>query len=259
MPCGVPLRDGGTGLTAQDESMAPGRPDLLVFVRHGQSARQVAKSRNQYFPDEDSRRPVHGIPDWEIPLTEEGHRQAIVTGQSLREQLGTFDYIYHSGYRRTEATAAAILQAYSESERAQMRVRVNPFIRERDPGYTYDMTAAEADAAFPWLSQYWTTFGPWFSRPPGGESLADVANRVYLFLNMLFRDRARQRVLVVTHGGTLRCFRFLLERWTFDQVAKELETYRTPNCCVTTYQFNPASGRLLLDRLNDVYGEWGNA
>ena len=73
---------------------------------------------------------------------------------------------------------------------------------------------------------------------------------------MLFRDRAGKRILVVTHGGTLRCFRFLLERWTFDEVVKELGRYRTPNCCVTSYRFDEQTGRLQLDRLNDVFVEY---
>ena len=59
-----------------------------------------------------------------------------------------------------------------------MKERRNFYIRERDPGYTYDMTEAEAGSAFPWLAEYWQTFGGFFSRPPGGESLADVAARV---------------------------------------------------------------------------------
>ena len=53
---------------------------------------------------------------------------------------------------------------------------------------------------------------PVFGRPPVGESLADVAQRAYLFLNMLFRDRSGQRVLVVTHGGTPWMFRVLVRR-----------------------------------------------
>lgn len=70
------------------------------------------------------------------------------------------------------------------------------------------MTTTEAEAAFPWLQGYWDTFGRFFARPPGGESLAEVATRVYLFLGMLFRDRPQQRILVVSHAGTLRVFRY---------------------------------------------------
>ena len=223
------------------------RPALLILVRHGESARNVAKKHNRFFLDDESRKAVQGIADWQVPLTDTGHRQSADTGRVLRERFGAFDHVYHSGYRRTEETATGILSAYSEAERAAMRVHANPFIRERDNGYTYDMTTAEAENAFPWLQGYWDTAGPWFGRPPGGESLADVAERVYLFLNMLFRDRAGCRVLVVTHGGTMRAFRFVLDRWTFADVPTLLDRYRTPNCGVTTYWYDPAAGRLRLD------------
>jgi 2,3-bisphosphoglycerate-dependent phosphoglycerate mutase len=244
-------------MSMHDDSTYPGRPSLMLFVRHGESARNVAKKHNRFFLDDESRKAVQGIPDWQVPLTEEGWRQARVTGLALRERYGTFDYVYHSGYRRTEETAEGILEAYPDAERASMHVRMNASIRERDNGYTYDMTTAEAEAAFPWLQPYWDTFGPWFSRPPGGESLADVATRAYTFLNTMFRDRVGARILVVTHGGTLRAFRFLLERWSFDRVSTELRTYHTPNCCVTAYHHNTRTGHLELRELNQVYGDWG--
>ncbi len=64
-----------------------------------------------------------------------------------------------------------------------------------------------------------------------------------------------RRVLVVTHGGTLRAFRFLLEHWTFDDTSADLATYRVPNCSVNVYRANPASGGLELDGLNLVLSE----
>jgi hypothetical protein len=65
------------------------------------------------------------------------------------------------------------------------------------------MTDAEASAAFPWLQDYWSTFGPFFARPPGGESLAQVCERVYAFLQKVARTMAGKRVLVVSHAGTM--------------------------------------------------------
>jgi hypothetical protein len=41
------------------------------------------------------------------------------------------------------------------------------------------MTTAESESAFPWLQDYWNTYGPIFGRPPGGESLAGVAKRAF--------------------------------------------------------------------------------
>ena len=227
-------------------------PSLLVLVRHGESARNVIKKGNRYFLDDESRRAVRGVPDHEIPLTEAGWRQAELTGQALRARLGTFDYLYHSGYRRTVETSEGLLRAYSADERARIQVRHNLFIRERDSGHAYDMTTAEAEAAFPWLADYWQTFGGFFARPPGGESLAQVCERVYLFLNTLFRDRPGQRILVVTHGGTLRAFRFLLEHWDYEQATSQFRGDPPRNCSVTTYEHDPEAGRLVLREYNAV-------
>lgn len=94
------------------------------------------------------------------------------------------------------AKPSSICWGDPEQERSHIQLRHHLSLRERDTGYTFDMTTAEAETAFPWLQDYWNTYGPIFGRPPGCESLADVARRVYLFLSMLFRDRGGQRVLV---------------------------------------------------------------
>ena len=70
---------------------------------------------------------------------------------------------------------------------------------------------------------------------------------------MLFRDRAQQRVLVVSHGGTLRVFRYLLERWTPDQFVARWDTELVPNCAVTSYAFDANANRLVLRTLNAVH------
>jgi len=215
------------------------RPELLVLVRHGESQRNVAKKDNRYFPDDEARRYVKGIPDHKIALTENGKRQAVETGRALRERFGAFDYVYHSGYQRTIETCEGILQGYAEEERAKIKVRHNLFIRERDSGHAYDMTTAEAEAAFPWMAEYWQTVGSFFAYPPGGESQAQVCQRVYLFLNMLFRERGGQKVLTVIHGGTLRAFRYLLERLNYDEVTDLFRAEAAGNCSVTTYRYNP--------------------
>ena len=229
------------------------RPALIVLVRHAESERNKAKQGKVYFANDDERRAIKGIPDQNIQITEEGRKIAELTGIAIRKKFGAFDYAYHSGYARTLQTLEAILAAYTEEEMGKIAVRHNPFIRERDPGYAYDMTEKEAKKTFPWMHEYWETFGGFFSRPIGGESLADVVQRVYLFLNMLFRDRAGKRVLVVTHGGTLRCFRFLLERWNYEQALHWPEGQAAENCGVTAYEFDESEQRLVLREYNTVY------
>src|SRR3954464_7078419 len=223
---------------------ATNRPALLVLVRHGQSQRNIVKKQNRFYLDDESRKAVKGVPDHLIELTDEGRRQARETGVLVREMYGTFDYVVHSGYSRTVQTLDEMLHAYSAEERARMVVRHHLFVRERDAGHAYDMTDAEAQAAFPWLQDYWNTFGPFFARPPGGESLADVVERVYAFLQKLARTMGGKRVLVVTHGGTIWCFRYVLERWTYEEAERRFRTETNPNCSVTTYRFSDDTRRL---------------
>jgi len=146
-----------------------------------------------------------------------------------------------------------MLEAYPADERARMIIRHHLFVRERDGGHTYDMTDAEAQAAFPWLQEYWTTFGSFFARPPGGESLAQVCERVYAFLQKLARTMAGKRVLVVTHGGTIWCFRYVLERWTYEEAERRFGTESNPNCSVTSYRYDDGSGRLGLSEASTVH------
>jgi len=230
------------------------RPALLVLVRHGQSQRNIAPKRNRFYLDDEARRPIRGIPDHLIGLTELGWRQARETGVALHERFGPFDQVYHSGYQRAVDTTTAMLEAYEPAVRDQMRVRHHLFIRERDQGHAYNMTDAEAGEAFPWLQDYWNTFGPFFSRPPGGESLAQVCERVYSFLQKLARTTAGKRVLLVTHGGTIWCCRYVLEGWTYAEAERRFETEHVPNCSVTHYELE--GGLLVLREAGVVH--WSN-
>jgi broad specificity phosphatase PhoE len=233
--------------------MAVTRPALLVLIRHGESERNVARKHSRFFRDDESRKSLKGVPDHRVPLTAEGRRQSEVTGTALRKQFGLFDYIYHSGYRRTEETTDGLLSAYSAEERASMIVRHHLFIRERDQGHAYDMTDAEASLAFPWLQDYWETHGPFFARPQGGESLAQVCERVYTFLQKLARTKAEKRVLIVTHGGTLRCFRYVLEGWSYEHFEKTFYSEPATNCSVAWYEHDPGLGKLVLRQCNQVF------
>ncbi len=222
------------------------RPALLVLVRHGESQRNVAPRKNRFFLNDEARRPTKGIPDHNVPLTDEGLRHARATGLAVREQFGAFDDVVHSGYARTVQTTQAILDAWPPDDRTHMRVRHHLFIRERDQGYAYEMTDVEANAAFPWLQDYWQTCGPFFARPPGGESLAQVCERVYSFLQKMARNMVGRRVLVVAHGGTIWCVRYVLERWTYAEAEERFRTESIPNCSVTWYRYDEDTKRLEL-------------
>lgn len=233
------------------------RPTWLVIVRHAESLRNHAKRGSIYFVDDAARQAVRGTPDHLIDLTDDGYKQALETGLAVRQRFGVFDHVYTSGYTRAVRTAEGILAAYPEAERERMRVRMDLLIRERDPGFAYDMTEAEAAAAFPWLDEYWKTFGGFMARPPGGESLADVTGRVQIFLETVFREHAGEKVLIVTHAGTIRCFRFALERWDYERADHWPSGQGPANCGVTAYRATDGGDRLELHDYNRVYWNVG--
>ena len=156
-------------------------------------------------------------------------------------------------YTRTMETTEGLLSAYPDDERWQMTVRHHLFIRERDGGHTYDMTDAEASVAFPWWQDYWHTFGPFFARPPGGESLAQVCERVYAFLQKVARTMAGKRVLIVSHGGTMWCLRYVLEGWSYAEADRRFNTEAMPNCAVTSYRLDEGSKCLRLEDASQVF------
>lgn len=228
------------------------RPALLVLVRHGESHMNVAKKDNIYVP-QDSAGLVKGIPDHKVELTGRGKQQALQTGIYLREKFGTFDVVYDSGYARTRQTREGLLAAYSADELAHTKIRQSHLIRERERGYTFDMTTREAETHFPWLKNYYDTFGHFYARPPGGQSQADLCDQVQRFIGLLFAQRAGEKVLVVTHGHTLRAFRFNLEKWTPEQYDESVNNgCKFDNCGITAYRLNPQTGKLDLECYNEV-------
>jgi len=96
-----------------------------------------------------------------------------------------------------------------------VRVFEDPRLREVDHGYV-DVAAQEGSRR---------THGWFYYRFHGGESPADCYDRTSAFLESLMRQAARKqadRVLVVTHSLTIRCFvmRFLhLAVEDFDRMA----------------------------------------
>lgn len=215
------------------------RPRLLVIVRHAESERNAAKRGMVFFENSEAAAPFRGKPDRDTALTESGRNAARALGHRLRDEFGQFDLVIDSGYLRTRLTADLLLEAWDEDERTAIERRTNDLLRERDAGDAENMTAAEASAAFPWLQEYWQETGRYLARPPGGESLADLADRARGFLDQEWSNMAGRRVLLVTHVGTGQMLRMCLEGWPPDAVEERLTSSPIRNCGVVAYEFKP--------------------
>ncbi|MEI7741261.1 MAG: histidine phosphatase family protein [bacterium] len=232
-------------------SKKSGYPELLVFVRHGESERNRIK-RGVFYKDEAERAPLRGVPDHRIGLSEFGVEQSVKTGIGLANDFGRPDFAFYSGYLRVRETMEHALAAYSEKQLRKIERREHPFLVERNPGYGYDMMKAEADGHFPYIDEFWKTFGHFLSTPIGGESLQAVQIRAYLFLDEMLKFYVGEKVFVFAHSGTIRCLASLLEGWSIHDERWDPKN-GSGNCGVTAYGFSKRTGRPKLLVNNRIY------
>ncbi len=175
---------------------------LIKLVRHGQSLANVGTLN----PAE--------VGDHTIGLTPLGKEQARRAGQTVGAGFIDGALAYCSPFRRARETLAELLEGAGVPPE-RVRVYEDPRLREVEHGYT-DVRGQES------LRR---THGWFYYRFQGGESPADCYDRTSGFLEGLMRQVERKgtsRVLIVTHGLTIRCFvmRFLhLTVEQFDDMA----------------------------------------
>jgi len=187
-------------------------PNNLILVRHGHSqGNSVVEAAKQgddsLFTAEFRERPGHL---WR--LTDEGREQARQTGEWILQHIGaTFDRYYVSPYTRSRETAALL-------NLPDAKWRIDQRLRERDWGEIGSLPRNEFQAAYPQNarmkhhdSTYW--------RPPGGESIPDVRQRVRSMLDTLHRECADRSVVIVTHGEFMWATRSELEYMTDQDLA----------------------------------------
>ena len=149
----------------------------------------------------------HGETEWnrsgrwqghaDVPLSADGREQARRLGAHLQAQGARFDHIYASDLGRALETAQIIAEAL------QMPVHPLVELREMHIGGWSGLTSAEIREAHP---DQWVLFeeGGDFRRGGHGETLADFNGRVGRILDRLVATHPRERLLIVTHGGSIR-------------------------------------------------------
>lgn len=233
--------------------MAWTRPREIVIIRHAESLRNQIMAGGYVLPDEAARERLGDYYDHTIPLTERGWQQARASGPLLVAALGLPDCVYHSGYVRPMQTLQGLFEHLTPEQRSRIRIYEKIDLRERDPGYIWHMTRAEAERYFPWLNEYHHRVGKFQYRPPGGESLSDLAcNRVHGVLGTIFRDRPGERVWLICHGHVMRALRFLMERIPLTEVDAIM---REPiaNVGMIRYTYDEESERPHRTHLNQVF------
>jgi broad specificity phosphatase PhoE len=139
----------------------------------------------------------HGETDWnkegrwqgwaDPPLNETGRAQARKLAEDLRET--PFDAVYSSDLRRAHETAEIVAAPHG------VPVVVDPGLREIDVGSFSGLTRAQIAERFP------------DGERPDGETREQHAARVLAAAERIARANLGRRILIVSHGGSLRAIR----------------------------------------------------
>lgn len=160
----------------------------------------------------------HGETDWnregrwqgwaDPPLNDTGRGQARQLADELR---GTrFDAVYASDLRRAFETAEILAAPHG------VPVIADAGLREIDVGSWSGLTRAEIEARFP------------DGKRPDGETHEQHGTRVRAAVIRIAREHLGERILLVTHGGTIR---------SIHDVISELPYHPVPNCHVLEVHF----------------------
>jgi broad specificity phosphatase PhoE len=216
-------------------------PDVLWIVRHGESAgnvaRDAAEAAGLALIDIKTR-------DVDVPLSPLGEQQATALGNWFR-QLSLEErptVVLTSPYARARETARLALEM-AGVERDEVTLTVDERLREKEFGILDRLTRFGIQEKYPELAQARSALGKFYFRPPGGESWCDVVLRLRSVIDTITRDHRGERVLIVSHQVVVNCFRYLLERMSEEQILALDRAKEIANCSVTSYGFNPQSGR----------------
>ena len=125
----------------------------------------------------------------DAPLTDAGVRQAVSAAKRLAS--AGIDAIVTSPLQRTVRTAEEVAAVTG------VPVLTDEGFRETDFGAWDGLTFAEVRER--WPSEVTTWLADPSVAPPGGESFAQVSERVTAALHRIMAERARQTVLIVSH------------------------------------------------------------
>lgn len=189
------------------------KPKKIFIIRHGQSQGNVNR---EIYKD---------IPDYALKLTELGNKQAHLAGTEINNYVnGESIQYYVSPFWRTRQTYLGIVK---ENLNSKYSYYEDPRIREQEWNQKLGSRGGYKDNEENERDNY----GHFYYRFNGGESCADVFDRVSDFMGTMFRDFKKssfpENAVIVTHGMTMRLF---IMRW-FHSSVEEFETWGNPKNC----------------------------
>ncbi len=196
-----------------------------VFVRHGETDLNIKKL-------------VQGG-DSDPSLNDAGIAQAKALAATLKKQK--FDAVISSDLKRAKETADILCKALSLPYGGAYSD-----LNERNVGVWSERPAADVLAEYPTVLQ---GTGVVFHHhtPKNGESLSHFLDRLSRAYEMILHEYAGKRILIVTHGGSIRGMRAMADNLSFQDAAATF----VPNGESIALSLHP-----LMKRIPDVLDCW---
>ncbi len=212
---------------------APGRCAELVAVRHGESTANAAFAA---VPPAD----VSG-PDADIPLTALGERQSAALGETLADWPPERrpEVVLCSPYERARRTNDIAVETAQDRGVTLPAALIDDRLADRDMGelelMPFSQTASAFAGARPVEPDRLASEEIYYYRPPGGESLSDVTDRVLSLLGDMNRRYGGRRVLIVAHDAIVAVLHYLLDRPSLADFATHLGENPAANASITRW------------------------
>lgn len=209
--------------------------DVVLFtLRHGESLGQ--KNINAY----------KALGDDALPITKLGVRQSIAAGKLLAQAcymagIPKVDMRTSTGER--SSTTAELMYEFMNGRQLEVSLQDDVRLDKQKFG-AFDgyFTSAEREANAPEAyARYMAEEKPkgeFYARPPGGESIADVRDRIRLAINDYVQSPIP--VIAVSHGTNTLCAEDVLLHRGEDWVLQGLD--KRPNCSIHMIYGSPERG-----------------
>ena len=175
----------------------------IYFARHGETVWNVENK-------------ICGMTD--SPLTEKGRQQARELGRKVRESGVRIDEILYSPLSRAADTAKAVSEATGLPARCEPRLREQCFGR-------YEGTPRDG-------AEFRISKTHFADRYGDGESMMQLAQRIYNLLDELRQDEDKT-YLLVAHNGIAR----VVESYFHDMTNEDYAAAGIKNCEMVEYRF----------------------
>lgn len=153
-------------------------------------------------------------------LTALGRQQAQIIAGLLADK--TINLAYQTRLSRSQETLKIVLRNHHECK----QILTDDRLIERSYGDLSGNTHQEIINGFG-VGRYEQWHRGFYDHPPGGESFADVENRVMVFLADFKKKYGGSRlgVAVSAHGNSIRLFRKIMENSTINQTVNWVIPY----------------------------------